>query len=125
MRTQSRCAAAPTCVSASAASGFTSSAKISKGLSRALTIEMRPLTRSHSVNSHDPLQASTACYVSRLIGAECLQAVECLPIAEECPLLLSAQRFYSLSNACTLIEFRDPNHKVDINLAPLQTRRFW
>jgi hypothetical protein len=60
-----------------------------------------------------------------LIGAECLQAVECLPIAKECPLLLSAQRFYSLSNACTLIEFRDPNHKVDINRAPLQTRRLW
>ena len=90
-----------------------------------MTIEMRPLTRSHSVNSHDPLQASTACYVRRLIGAKCLQAAESLSIAKECPLLLSAQRFYSLSNACTLIEFHDPNHKVDINLAPLQTRRLW
>jgi hypothetical protein len=60
-----------------------------------------------------------------LIDAECLQAVECLPIAKECPLLLSAQHFYSLSNACTLLEFREPNHKVNINLAPLQIRRLW
>ena len=60
-----------------------------------------------------------------LIDAECLQPVECLPIAKECPLLLTAQHFYSLSNVCTLIEFRDPNHKVDIDLAPLQTMRLW
>ena len=84
---------------------------------------MRPLTRSHSVNSHDPLQASTACYANRLIDAECLQPVECLPIAKECPLLLTAQDFYSFSNVCTLIELCDPNDKVDIDLAPLGIRR--